>query len=146
MTLPQDSSEGAAAPRPPRTPRTGRSAALVAIGILCSRLMGLIRQRYFSKYFGQQTEAADAFNQAFRIPNLLQNLFGEGALSASFVPVYVATLTRGDKREAARLPTLGHLPGEIMVLEPMLVAELSRSGATIETRFPLHSIRCTSFG
>jgi putative peptidoglycan lipid II flippase len=103
VTLPQDSSEGAAAPRPPRTPRTGRSAALVAIGILCSRLMGLIRQRYFSKYFGQQTEAADAFNQAFRIPNLLQNLFGEGALSASFVPVYVATLTRGDKREAARI-------------------------------------------
>ena len=53
-----------------------------------------------------------------------------------------------DKREAARLSMLGHLPGEIMVLEPMLVAELSRSGATIETRFPLqlnslHDLRLT---
>jgi len=87
----------------PTRPRTGRSAALVAIGILCSRLMGLVRQHYFSKYFGQKSEAADAFNQAFRIPNLLQNLFGEGALSASFVPVYVATLTRGNKEEASRI-------------------------------------------
>jgi hypothetical protein len=43
-----------------------------------------------------------------------------------------------DKRDAERLPILGALQGEIMVFEPMLVREISRSGATIETRFPLH--------
>ena len=43
-----------------------------------------------------------------------------------------------DKRDAERLPILGALHGEIMVFEPMLIREISRSGATIETRFPLH--------
>jgi putative peptidoglycan lipid II flippase len=78
----------------------GRSAALVALGIFCSRLTGLVRQRVFAHYFGLQSDAADAFMAAFRIPNFLQNLFGEGALSASFIPVYSALLARGDRREA----------------------------------------------
>src|SRR5262245_44931159 len=46
---------------------------------------------------------ADAFNQALKIPNFLQNLFGEGALSASFIPVYASLLAKGDKREADRI-------------------------------------------
>src|ERR1700687_6015978 len=83
-------------------PRTGRSAALVAVGIFSSRLTGLARQRVFAHYFGLQSDPADAFMAAFRIPNLLQNLFGEGALSASFIPVYAALLARGDRREADR--------------------------------------------
>ena len=45
----------------------------------------------------------DAFNAAFRIPNFLQNLFGEGALSASFIPVYAALLARGERRLADRV-------------------------------------------
>ena len=65
-------------------------AAAVAAGIFASRLVGLLRVRAFSYYFGLQSDAADAFNAAFRIPNLLQNLFGEGALSGSFIPVYSA--------------------------------------------------------
>ena len=84
-------------------PRTGRSAALVAIGILCSRLTGLIRQRVFAYYFGLQSDSADAFMAAFRIPNFLQNLFGEGALSASFIPVYAALVARGDRKGATRV-------------------------------------------
>jgi putative peptidoglycan lipid II flippase len=84
-------------------PRTGRSAALVAIGIFCSRLTGLARQRVFAHYFGLKSDAADAFMAAFRIPNFLQNLFGEGALSASFIPVYAALLARGDRKEATRV-------------------------------------------
>jgi putative peptidoglycan lipid II flippase len=84
-------------------PRTGRSAALVAFGILCSRLTGLIRQRVFAHYFGLQSDAADAFMAAFRIPNFLQNLFGEGALSASFIPVYAALVARGEREQAARV-------------------------------------------
>jgi putative peptidoglycan lipid II flippase len=57
----------------------------------------------FAHYFGLQSEAADAFNAAFRIPNFLQNLFGEGALSASFIPVYARLLSRGQSAEADRI-------------------------------------------
>jgi putative peptidoglycan lipid II flippase len=82
---------------------SGRSAVLVAAGILMSRLTGLVRQRVFSHYFGLRNDVADAFTAAVRIPNFLQNLFGEGALSASFIPVYAALLARGDRREADRV-------------------------------------------
>jgi hypothetical protein len=58
----------------------------VAAGILLSRIIGLVRLRVFSHYFGLRSDSADAFNAAFRIPNFLQNLFGEGVLSASFIP------------------------------------------------------------
>jgi putative peptidoglycan lipid II flippase len=78
-------------------------ASLVALGILFSRLTGLVRQRVFAHYFGMQSDAADAFTAAFRIPNFLQNLFGEGALSASFIPVYASLLARGDRKEATRV-------------------------------------------
>jgi putative peptidoglycan lipid II flippase len=76
---------------------------LVAAGILLSRITGLIRQRVFSHYFGLRNDAADAFTVAVRIPNLLQNLFGEGALSGSFIPVYAALVARGERRDADRV-------------------------------------------
>src|ERR1051325_3335815 len=88
-----------------RTPRPAmKSGALfVAAGILLSRLAGLVRQRVFSHYFGLRNDAADAFTAAFRIPNFLQNLFGEGALSASFMTAFAPLLARGDRREADRI-------------------------------------------
>ncbi len=89
--------------RPKPSPRTGRSAVFVAAGILLSRIAGFIRLRAFAYYFGLESDAADAFNAAFRIPNFLQNLFGEGALSASFIPVYAALVAQEDRREADRL-------------------------------------------
>ena len=58
---------------------------LVAAGILLSRIAGLVRDRVFAHYFGLSA-AADAFRAALRIPNFLQTLFGEGVLSASFIP------------------------------------------------------------
>lgn len=79
-----------------------RSAALAGAGILLSRLSGLIRERVFAYFFGNSA-AADAFKAAFRIPNLLQNLFGEGVLSASFIPVYIGLIAKGDEEEAGRL-------------------------------------------
>lgn len=82
---------------------TARLASLVAAGILLSRIIGLIRLRVFSHYFGLRSDAADAFNQAFRIPNFLQNLFGEGVLSASFIPVYARLLAEGDEQEAGKV-------------------------------------------
>src|SRR5919109_112629 len=82
--------------------RTGRAAFFVAAGILLSRLAGLIRDRVFAHYFGNSA-AADAFRAAFRIPNLLQNLFGEGVLSASFIPVYARLLAHENEAEAGRV-------------------------------------------
>src|SRR5208283_3359158 len=72
---------------------------LVASGISLSRVAGLVRDRIFAHYFGD-SDAADAFRAAFRIPNLLQNLFGEGALSASFIPVYASLLAHKAEDEA----------------------------------------------
>jgi putative peptidoglycan lipid II flippase len=82
--------------------RTGRHAFLVALGILLSRLAGVVRQRVFNHYFGL-SDAADAFAAAIRIPNFLQNLFGEGVLSASFIPVYARLLAEGAEEEAGRV-------------------------------------------
>src|SRR5882762_114851 len=131
-----------AAPGNARPPRTTRSAFFVAVGILCSRLAGLIRLRVFAYYFGLQSEAADAFNAAFRIPNFLQNLFGEGALSASFIPVYAALVARGKRRDADRVAgavaTLLALAVAILVLvgvlaTPVLIAAIA-PGFTGEKR------------
>lgn len=79
-----------------------RGAFFVAVGILLSRITGLVRQRAFAHYFGLGLEA-DAFLAAFRIPNFLQNLFGEGALSASFIPVYASLVAKGERRKADRV-------------------------------------------
>jgi len=81
---------------------TGKHAFLVGAGILISRIIGVIRQRVFAHYLGT-SDAAGAFSAAFRIPNFLQNVFGEGALSASFIPVYANLLARGDEKEASRV-------------------------------------------
>src|SRR5215212_702691 len=78
------------------------AASVVAAGILLSRIAGLIRDRAFAHYLGNSA-AADAFRAAFRIPNFLQNLFGEGVLSASFIPVYAGLRARGDEAEARKV-------------------------------------------
>src|SRR5207249_2322167 len=82
--------------------RTSRPAVMVAAGIFLSRILGLVRNRVFAHYFGT-SDAADAFNAAFRIPNFLQNLFGEGVLSASFIPVYAGLRADGNDAEAKRV-------------------------------------------
>jgi putative peptidoglycan lipid II flippase len=86
----------------PTSPGAGRSAALVAAGILMSRLTGLVRQRVIVHYLGL-SDAADVVALSFRIPNLLQNLFGEGALSASFIPVYARLVGQGRDEDAGRV-------------------------------------------
>ena len=79
----------------------GRSSYLVAAGILLSRIAGLVREIAISGYLGVGA-TADVFKAALRIPNLLQNLLGEGVLSASFIPVYSRLLEK-DEEEANRL-------------------------------------------
>lgn len=81
---------------------TSGFAALVAAGIFLSRIAGLVREKVFAHYFGN-SPAAGAFKAALRIPNLLQNLFGEGVLSASFIPVYSRLLAEGDEKMAGRV-------------------------------------------
>jgi putative peptidoglycan lipid II flippase len=83
-------------------PRAGGFALLVATGILLSRIAGLVRERVFAYYLGS-SKAADAFKAALKIPNFLQNLFGEGVLSASFIPVYAKLLAEDDERMAGRV-------------------------------------------
>ena len=97
--------DGPAAAAAPVAAAGGRHALLVATGIFLSRIAGLVRQRVFAHYFGQ-SDAGDAFNAAFKIPNVLQNLFGEGVLSASFIPVYSNLLARGEHAEARRVASV----------------------------------------
>ena len=77
-------------------------AGMVASGILLSRIAGLVRESVFAHYLGNSA-AADAFKAGFRIPNILQNLLGEGVLSASFIPVYSRLLGEGDNETADML-------------------------------------------
>ena len=86
-----------------------------------------MRQRVFSHYFGL-TAAADAFSAAVRIPNILNNLFGEGALSASFIPVYASLLARGDREEADRVA------GAVASLLALIVAALVLVGVLAAPR------------
>lgn len=80
----------------------GRAAFVVGMGILVSRLVGVLRNTAFAYFFGAGA-ASDAYNAAFKIPNAVRNLFGEGTLSASFVPVYSQLLEREDPRVARAL-------------------------------------------
>jgi putative peptidoglycan lipid II flippase len=78
------------------------SAQWVAAGILLSRLSGLVREAFIGKFLGT-SYAADSFRTALRMPNVLQNLLGEGTLSASFIPVYSELLEQGREEEAGRV-------------------------------------------
>ncbi|MEX2181134.1 MAG: murein biosynthesis integral membrane protein MurJ [Gemmatimonadaceae bacterium] len=94
---------------------TPGGARFVAAGIVLSRIFGLVRQRVSAHFLGSGL-AADALAAAFRIPNLLQNLFGEGSLSASFIPVYARLLAEGRREEA------GRVAGAVLALLATLVS------------------------
>ena len=105
------------------TPKTGKSsgspAFAVAAGIMLSRIAGLVRERVLAHYLGT-LPAADAFRAALRIPNFLQNLFGEGVLSASFIPVYSRLLAGSNEKDANNVASVvGSL---LAVLTSVLVA------------------------
>ncbi len=98
-------------PAPPQDPspkvvpggrRLARHAGLVSTATLLSRILGLVRDQLFALLFGA-TNVADAFVIAFRIPNLLRDLFAEGALSAAFIPTFTHALHNRSREEAFRL-------------------------------------------
>ena len=101
-----------------RRRRSGRSATLVGAGVVLSRLSGVAREAVLGAFLGTRA-SADAFGAALRIPKLLQNLLGEGALSASFIPVYAQVLEEGDEKRAGRLA--GAVAGLLAVLTGGLV-------------------------
>lgn len=83
------------------TKSIARSAGIVSVAVMGSRLLGLVREQVMAKYFGAGF-LMDAFVVAFRIPNLLRDLFAEGALSAAFVKTFTAyTLDEAQGEEAA---------------------------------------------
>ena len=81
------------------TERLARSAGLAGLATLASRILGLVRDQVLAAVFGAGNEM-DAFLVAFRIPNLVRDLFAEGAMSAAFVPTFTRELTLRGKRDA----------------------------------------------
>lgn len=96
---------------------SGRGALHVGAGILLSRVAGLVREVVTTSALGLGV-SADAFRAALRIPNLMQNLLGEGVLSASFIPVY-SRLADVDEEEAGR--TAGAVAGLLVAATSVLV-------------------------
>jgi len=85
-----------------------RSVAGVSASTLASRILGYLRDMLVANFFGAGL-VADAFFVAYRIPNLLRQLLGEGALSASFIPVFTEYLANKPKAEAQRLARISAL-------------------------------------
>jgi putative peptidoglycan lipid II flippase len=108
-------------PGPPGRPGRGGGAASVGAGILLSRLSGLAREQTVAFFFGVGPHA-DALTAALRVPNALQNLLGEGALSAAFIPIY-SRLLEADRREEA-----GRFAGAIFGLLLATAAGLALCG------------------
>src|ERR1700676_1621336 len=133
--------------KPPKTEQSrtdhfsARPAVLVASGIMLSRLAGLIRERALAHFLGT-LPAANAFRAALRIPNFLQNLFGEGVLSASFIPVYSRLLAGSDEKDAnhvasvvgSLLALLTSLLVILGILSTPLLIDAIAPGFTGETR------------
>jgi len=103
------------------TGKIARSAGAVSIAVMCSRVLGLIREQVFAGLFGAGL-ANDAFVVAFRIPNLLRDLFAEGALSAAFVTVFSEYTTRRGPEETWRLAS------NVLIFFAMMVSVLTLVG------------------
>ena len=104
----------------PDAPRPRRFGGAVAVGagILLSRITGLVRERAIAHYLGLSDAAGD-YTASLRIPNLLQNLLGEGVMSASFIPVYARLIAEGKHEEASRV---ARTVGTLLALVAALIA------------------------
>src|SRR5687768_14554560 len=83
-------------------PRLARSAGIFGLATITSRILGLVREQVLAFFFGAG-DATDAFNIATRIPNLVRDLFAEGAMSAAFVPTFTRQLTLHGRERAWHL-------------------------------------------
>jgi putative peptidoglycan lipid II flippase len=100
------------------SPSLARSAASSGAATIASRILGVVREQVIANYFGAGF-ATDAYQVAFRIPNLLRDLFAEGAMSAAFVPTFTRYVTGPDKQSAWRLAT--YVVNALIVVTGVLV-------------------------
>ncbi|MDD5758009.1 MAG: murein biosynthesis integral membrane protein MurJ [Desulfobulbaceae bacterium] len=115
-----------------------RSAGLVSVAVMCSRVLGLVREQVMASLFGAG-QAYDAFIVAFRIPNLLRDLFAEGALSSAFVAVFTDyDSTRGDE-ETWRLAN-NVLAGIGVILSIITLAGMLLAGPLVNLIAPDFSL------
>lgn len=122
-----------------------RSTARVSAGTLTSRILGMARMSVMSGLFGA-SDANDAFVAAYKIPNLLRDMFAEGALSAAFIPVFTTKLKEAGKSDAFRLANLvlsfllvvvGALVVIGILLAPAIVSVLAPGFQDIPGKFEL---------
>jgi putative peptidoglycan lipid II flippase len=111
----------AAAPDDPTEKLNTKAAGIIGIAVMCSRLLGLAREQIFAALFGGGG-AMDAFTAAFRIPNLLRDLFAEGALSTAFVSTFSKTIVRGGDDAA------WHLANKVATLTAVVLGVLCAAG------------------
>lgn len=104
-TRPFQTAENAAEPPTPRPTSVARSAGIVSIAVMFSRLFGLVREMIFARFFGAGF-LTDAYVVAFRLPNVLRDLFAEGALSVAFVKVFTDYQIKLGEKAAWRLASL----------------------------------------
>ena len=125
--MPQGKTPATGEPQPPETRAeklNTKAAGIVGLAVLCSRVLGLAREAIFAALFGGG-RVMDAFTIAFRIPNLLRDLFAEGALSTAFVTTFSKTVLEGDQaawRLANKVATL-----TIVVLSAIVIAGILSS-------------------
>jgi putative peptidoglycan lipid II flippase len=133
MSDPSSLSAAAIAPDARTEKLNTKAAGIIGLAVMCSRLLGLAREQIFAALFGGGS-AMDAFTAAFRIPNLLRDLFAEGALSTAFVTTFTKTIALGGDDAAWRLANkvatltavvLGVLCAAGMVFSAELVAALA---------------------
>ena len=94
-----------------------KAAGKISIAVICSRILGFVRDVLLAKIFGASA-FSDAFFVAYRIPNLLRELFGEGSVSAGYVPVFTEYLTKEKKEEARKLAgvVLGFMVSFLLII------------------------------
>jgi putative peptidoglycan lipid II flippase len=129
-------------------PTVAHSARTVSVAVLGSRVLGLVREQVLAGLFGAHQEF-DAFITAFRIPNLLRDLFAEGALSAAFVTTFTQKLeTEGDKSAwrlanlvlNALLVVLSLITLAGIIIAPALVRAIAPGFAAIPGKVELTSL------
>jgi len=115
--------------------KLARSAGLISVATMASRVLGVAREMVLAAFFGASGGIEmDAFNVAFRIPNLLRDLFAEGAMTAAFVPAFTRTLTTEGRDAAWRLGNLVInallvITGSIVVIGILFAAPITRAFA-----------------
>jgi putative peptidoglycan lipid II flippase len=115
-------------PKSPRTERLNTKAAgVIGLAVMCSRVLGLVREQVCAALFGGGG-AMDAFTAAFRIPNLLRDLFAEGALSTAFVTTFTKTIARSGDAAA------WHLANKVATLTLVVLGSICVAGMVFSSQ------------